>query len=230
MVFIFLAWVNFVHLLLQNVFQHSVLTGIIFDILTSSTLLLIFYLMFLKFLISYFLLTQSNCVVLNLNILLYNFLLLLYNLLYNFLFIQQYTNLQNHLNSFMCFYGFLLCKILEILQFFQYTKSYWAMENVGIALFCRIYVLAAIITLRFLILEILCGDGSLISVFHFLCKTIVPIYYSVYLPFLLSKKILSCSLWFIKFLILWTLRLIIFISYIFILPCSFVFVICVFDF
>ena len=88
----------------------------------------------------------------------------------------------------MCFYGFLLCKVSEILQFFQYTKVYEAMENVCIALFYRICVLAAIITLTLLILEILCGDESLISVFHFLCKAIVPIYYSVYLPFLLSKK------------------------------------------
>ena len=81
------------------------------------------------------------------------------------------------------------------------------MENVGIALFYRICVLAAIITMRLLILEILCGDESLISIFHFLCKAIVPIYYSVYLPLLSSKKILSCSLCFIKFLILCTLRL-----------------------
>ena len=33
----------------------------------------------------------------------------------------------------MYFYGFLLPKILEILQFFQYTKIYEAMENVNIA-------------------------------------------------------------------------------------------------
>ena len=109
----------------------------------------------------------------------------------------------------MYFYGFLLCKILEILHFFQYTKIYEAMENVGIALFYRICVVAAIITMRLLILEILCGDESWISIFHFLCKAIVPVYYSVYLPLLLSKKILSCSLRFIKFLILCTLRLII---------------------
>ena len=84
------------------------------------------------------------------------------------------------------------------------------MENVGIALFYRICVLAAIITMRLLILEILCGDESLISIFHFLCKAIVPpVYYSVYLPLLLSKKILSCSVRFINFLILCTLRLII---------------------
>ena len=49
--------------------------------------------------------------------------------------------------------------------------------------------------MRLLILEILCGDESLISIFHFLCKATVPFYYSIYLPFLLSKKkiILPCS-------------------------------------
>ena len=124
-------------------------------------------------------------------------------------FIRRYTNFQKRLNSFMYFYGFLLRKILEILHFFQFTKIYEAMENVGIALFYRICVVAVIITMRLLILEILCGDESLIPIFHFLCKAIVPVYYSVYLPLLLSKKILSCSLRFIKFLILCTLRLII---------------------
>ena len=69
--------------------------------------------------------------------------------------------------------------------------------------------MALIITIRLLILEILCGDESLISIFHCLCKAIVSVYYSLYLPFLLSKKILSCSLRFIKFLMLCTLRLII---------------------
>ena len=84
------------------------------------------------------------------------------------------------------------------------------------ALFYRICVFAAIITIRLSILEVLCGDESLISIFHFLCKAIVPVYYSVYLPFLLSKKILSRSLRFIKFLILCTLRLIIlFLTFLF---------------
>ena len=83
------------------------------------------------------------------------------------------------------------------------------MENVGIVLFYSICVLPAIITMRLLILEILCGDESFRSIFHFLCKAIVPVYYSVYLPFLLSRKILLCSLHFIKFLMLCTLRLII---------------------
>ena len=62
------------------------------------------------------------------------------------------------------------------------------MDSVGIALFYRICVFVAILTMRLLILEILCGDESLISVFLFLCKAIVSFYYSVYLPFLLSKK------------------------------------------
>ena len=137
----------------------------------SSKLLLTFYLVFLTFLMRYFLLTQSNCVVLNLNILLYIFLLILF-------FTRRYTNFQKRLNSFMCFYGFLLCKILEILQYFPYTKIYEAMENVGIALFCRICVFTAIITMRLLILEIFCLDESLISIFYFLCKAIVPVYYS----------------------------------------------------
>ena len=63
------------------------------------------------------------------------------------------------------------------------------MENVDIALFYKICVFVAIITMRLLILAILCGDESLISIFDFLCKAIVPVYYSAYLPFLLSKKI-----------------------------------------
>ena len=84
------------------------------------------------------------------------------------------------------FYVFL--RLFEILQYFQHAKIYKAMENVGIALLYRICVFPAIITMRLLILEILCGDESLISIFHFLCKAIVPVYYSIYLPFLLSKK------------------------------------------
>ena len=81
-----------------------------------------------------------------------------------------------------------LFAILEILQYFQYIKIYKAMESVGIALFHRICVSVAINTMRLLILEILCGDESLISIFHFLCKAIVPVYYSVYLPFFYQKK------------------------------------------
>ena len=86
---------------------------------------------------------------------------------------------------------------------------YEAMENVSIALFYRFCVVAAIITMRLLILQILCVYENLISILDFLCKAIVPVYYSVYLPLLLSKKILSCSLCFIKFLILGTLSFII---------------------
>ena len=164
--------------------------------------------MFLTLLTRCFLLTRSNCVIF------WTYILPFYMLPYIFLlilfFIRRYTNFQKRLNSFMYFYGFLLRKILEILQFFQYTKIYEAMENLGIALFYRFYVVAAIIiTMRLLILEILCGDESLISIFDFLCKAIVPVYYSVYVPLLSSKKILSCSLRFIKFLILCTLRFII---------------------
>ena len=85
----------------------------------------------------------------------------------DFIFIRRYTNSQKCLNSFMYFYCFLLRKILKILQFFQYTKIYEAMENVGIVLFYRISALAAIITMGLLIQEMLCGDESLISIFHF---------------------------------------------------------------
>ena len=83
------------------------------------------------------------------------------------------------------------------------------MENVRIVSFYRICLLEAIITMRLLILKILCGNEISVSIFHFLCKVMVSVYYSVNLPFLLSKKVLSCSLLFIKFLILYTLILII---------------------
>ena len=122
----------------------------------SSKSVLIFYLAFLAFLIKYFLLSQPSCAVLNLNIIACIFLLILF-------FIRRYTNFQKRLNSFMYFYGFLLRKILEILQFFQYTKIYETMKNVGIALFYRICLSAALVTMRFLILKILCGDESSIS-------------------------------------------------------------------
>ena len=168
----------------------------------SSKLLLIFYSVFLTFLTRCFLLTQSNWVIFSTYIL--QFYMLPYIFLLILFFVRRYTNFQKGL-----IYGFLLRKILEILQFFQYTKIYEAMENVGIALFYRFYVVAAIITMRLLILEIFCGDESLTSIFDFLCKAIVPVYCSVYVPLLLSKKISSCSLRFIKFLILCTLRFII---------------------
>ena len=44
--------------------------------------------------------------------------------------------------------------MLEILQVFQYTKIYEVMGNVDIALFYKICVVAAMITVRLLILEI----------------------------------------------------------------------------
>ena len=43
----------------------------------------------------------------------------------------------------MYFYRFLLRKILEILQYFQYIKIYKAMDSVGIGLFYRICVFVA---------------------------------------------------------------------------------------
>ena len=112
--------------------------------------------------------------------------------------------------TFFFWFYFLWDSILSYIfvpQFFQYTKIYEAMENVGIALFYRICVVATIKTMKLLIQEILSEDENLISIFHFLCKAIVPIYSSVYLPLLLSKKFLSCSICFIKFLILCTRRL-----------------------
>ena len=147
----------------QSVLQHFCPCVTFLALRYSSKLLLIFYLVFLTFLTKCFLLTQSNCVVflpyiLPFYMLPYIFLLILF-------FIRRYTNFQKPL-----IYGILLRKILEILQFFQYTKIHEAMENVGFALFFRICVVAAIITMRLLILEILCGDESLISIFHFLCK------------------------------------------------------------
>ena len=94
----------------------------------SSKFSLMFYLMFLTFLIRYFLITQSNGVVLNLNILLYIVLLFLFSIRWN-------ANFQKRLNSYMYFYDFLLRKILEILQVFQYAKIYETKENVSIAFF-----------------------------------------------------------------------------------------------
>ena len=135
---------------------------------------------------------------------------------------------QKRVNSFMYFYGFLFRKIIEILQLFQCTKIYETMENVGIALFYRIFLLAAIISITLLILKILSGDECLISIFHFACKAVVCVCYSVYQPFPLSERILSCSLRFITFLALCTLRLIIlFLRFLFY---CFIFAICVFGF
>ena len=126
-------------------------------------IIIVLYLMFLTFLTRCFLLTQSNCVIFSTYIL--PFYMLPYIFLLILFFIRHYTNFQKRL-----IYGFLLRKILQILQFFQYTKIYEAMENVGIALFYRFCVVAAIITMRLLILKILCGDESLISIFDFYVK------------------------------------------------------------
>ena len=67
----------------------SVLNGIIFDVVLFVQLLLTFYLSFLALLIWYFLLTQSNCVVLNLNSLAQIFLLILF-------FIKRRTDFPKH--------------------------------------------------------------------------------------------------------------------------------------
>ena len=129
---------------------------------------------------------------LNLNVLVYIFFLILF-------FVIWYTNFQKRLNFFVNFHVSLLRKILEALQFFQYTKFYETMEDICIDSLYRSCLLAAIMTMRLLILNDLYGDESLISIFHFLCKAMVSFYYSCYLPFISSKKILSCSLRFIKF-------------------------------
>ena len=68
------------------------------------------------------------------------------------------------------------------------------MENVGIGVFYSISAYAPIGTI--VTPGVFCGNESLILVFHFLFKAIVLVYYSVYLPLLLSKMILSCSLCF----------------------------------
>ena len=72
------------------------------------------------------------------------------------------------------------------------------MENVSIDIIYVICLLATVIATRLLIQKILLGNESLISIFDSSFKGIVFRYYSVYLPFLLIKKIPSCSLCFIK--------------------------------
>ena len=74
----------------------------------SSKLLLIFYLVFLTFLTRCFFLTQSNCVIFSTYIL--PFYMLPYIFLLILFFIRRYTNFQKCL-----MFGFMLCKILEIL-------------------------------------------------------------------------------------------------------------------
>ena len=49
----------------------------------------------------------------------------------------------------------------------------WRMS--ALPYFREFSVLAAIITMRLLILETLCGDESLIQIFRFLCKAMVPV-------------------------------------------------------
>ena len=131
-----------------------------------------------------------------------------------------------HVLIFFLLQDFLFRHIRTVIELLQFLVPFY------LPIFYRICVLAAIITMRLLmlILEVLWGNESLISIFHFLCKTIAPVYYSVSLPFLLSKKILSCILGLIKVLTLCTFRLIILFPRFFILLCSFTFVICVFDF
>ena len=56
----------------------------------------------------------------------------------DFMFYKTVYQFSKALKFFMYFYGFLLRKILGILQFFQYAKIYETMDNVDIALFYRI--------------------------------------------------------------------------------------------
>ena len=86
--FIFLGWVIF-----SSVTNILSLLTLFLASCYSPKLLLTIYLVFLAFLISYLLLTQSNCVVLNLIILVYIFLLILF-------FVRRHTNFQERLNSF----------------------------------------------------------------------------------------------------------------------------------
>ena len=101
---------------------------------------------------------------------------------------------------------FALQKYYNFFNILKFMKQ-WRIS--ALPYFIRFYVVAAIITMRLLILEILCGDESLISIFNFLCKAIVPVYYSIYPALLLSKKNLPYSLRLIKFSIFCTLRFII---------------------
>ena len=132
----------------------SVLNGIIFDVVLFVQLLLTFYLSFLALLIRYFFTNSVK--------------------LCGFKFEQFSTHFSSdfifyktaYRFSKTLFYGSLLRKILEILQFFQNTKIYKIMENLDIASFHKICLLATIITMRLLILKI-CRDENLISVLHF---------------------------------------------------------------
>ena len=71
------------------------------------------------------------------------------------------------------------------------------MENIGIASFYRICLLTVIVAMPLLIVKILCVDESLISVFYFLYKAVVYIYYSTTsLPIIsfIRKKIVRQSM------------------------------------
>ena len=70
------------------------------------------------------------------------------------------------------------------------------MENIGIASFYRICLLTVIVAMPLLIMKILCVDESLISVFYFLYKAVVYIYYSTSLPIIsfIRKKIVRQSM------------------------------------
>ena len=144
------------------------------------------------------------------------------------LFIKRYTNFQKRLYLFTNLYGSLLRKILEILKYFQYTKIYETMKNVcieGVRSTLWKYFVWWWVCDNSTILSKFCIYfiyKSLTPIFYFLCKAKVCIYYSFYLPFLLSKKTLSCSLCLIKLLILCMLRLkILFLRFLFSLVVSY---------
>ena len=99
------------------------------------------------------------------------------------------------------FYGSPLRKILETLQFFQYTKIYVTIKNVGINIIYRICLLAVIIKL------------------YLLCKTIFPSITQFIYGFFYQKRFHHAAYPSLNFYIVYP-----------ILPYSFIFVICVFGF
>ena len=139
-----------------NICYHKMffnISGIIFDVMLFVQYII--NLLSSVFLISYFLLAQTNCVVLNLSILAYTFLLILF-------FLRRYTNFHECLNPFRNFYGFLLCKVFEMLRFSQGGNICERMENYVTDSFYRICLLEAIINILYLVMKILYGDESLI--------------------------------------------------------------------
>ena len=84
--------------------------------------------------------------------------------------IRQYTNFKKRLHSFICFYDSFLRKIIDILQFFQYPKIYQRAGNVGIGLISHNLSVRSHNNYRLLILKILYGDDSLMSVFRVYVK------------------------------------------------------------